>query len=571
MKLRLLVVFLILSGFVRAQPTPGSDTLRILPDTFQNRMPLGPWLGLVHDPTRGMTLADARGQAALAFPDSSFLFPARSAIWFRFFLQNTSTVDSLRFCVGLVLYGMNRFEGQVVTPVGVSPLERAGVHVNYGDLSVPKDRRYLRMSVPPGATAEVWLYAEQFFSSFFPAKQVEIMPEASSEELRRDFLVNYRGEHMIMVMYLGIFGLMASVFGLFWLINRNERAYYWYALYALGTLLYYLRLFENRPSQNLFFTYRMEWYLGLEVTTSYLIYIAYIQFLRTFLNLRERAPRFDRRLREIGWFFAGWLVVDLLLIEAIWGQELSYSAFMLVRGVFFAVSFLAMAQLFRLIRYRPAFWVMLGSALLVVNGLLTLLAQWRGWPDENIWHGLLRRVTTGAGAFPFLNTKSAIVLEMLCFAVAFAAKYRLDREAILHKTSQVEAEKTALKQKLIVKATVETTDPFLLRLRSLAEEHLHDPRFDATALARLQGASLKILNARLLKIADTTAASFLRRLRLEKAAELLRTHPSLNITEIADRAGFSGGDVFSNVFRKYFGESPMEWRKKNGGFGQAGG
>jgi AraC-like DNA-binding protein len=57
-----------------------------------------------------------------------------------------------------------------------------------------------------------------------------------------------------------------------------------------------------------------------------------------------------------------------------------------------------------------------------------------------------------------------------------------------------------------------------------------------------------------------TPHSYLVRLRLEKATELLR-NTRRSITEIAFATGFGSGQHFSRVFRKYRGETPNECRE----------
>jgi len=57
--------------------------------------------------------------------------------------------------------------------------------------------------------------------------------------------------------------------------------------------------------------------------------------------------------------------------------------------------------------------------------------------------------------------------------------------------------------------------------------------------------------------------TFIRRLRLEKSATLLRIEPQKTITEIALDSGFNDLAVFSRSFRDYFGSSPSQWRKKS--------
>jgi AraC family transcriptional regulator len=55
-------------------------------------------------------------------------------------------------------------------------------------------------------------------------------------------------------------------------------------------------------------------------------------------------------------------------------------------------------------------------------------------------------------------------------------------------------------------------------------------------------------------------AEFIRRLRLEKAAGLLRGASGLTVTDIALSCGFSTPALFSRLFRERFGTSPSGWR-----------
>ena len=57
-----------------------------------------------------------------------------------------------------------------------------------------------------------------------------------------------------------------------------------------------------------------------------------------------------------------------------------------------------------------------------------------------------------------------------------------------------------------------------------------------------------------------TPFEFIKRVRLEKAASLLRIHPQQTITEIALECGFNNLEVFSRNFTNYFSKTPTQWR-----------
>ncbi len=62
-----------------------------------------------------------------------------------------------------------------------------------------------------------------------------------------------------------------------------------------------------------------------------------------------------------------------------------------------------------------------------------------------------------------------------------------------------------------------------------------------------------------------TIGEFTRRLRLERAAGYLYSHPDADITGIAYRYNFSSSQNFAKAFRKQFGMSPTEFRNSKTG------
>lgn len=60
-----------------------------------------------------------------------------------------------------------------------------------------------------------------------------------------------------------------------------------------------------------------------------------------------------------------------------------------------------------------------------------------------------------------------------------------------------------------------------------------------------------------------TPIAFTQRLRIEKAAQLLRNNQALSVSEIAFMCGFSSLSLFSRTFRKTFGVTSREFRKED--------
>lgn len=55
-------------------------------------------------------------------------------------------------------------------------------------------------------------------------------------------------------------------------------------------------------------------------------------------------------------------------------------------------------------------------------------------------------------------------------------------------------------------------------------------------------------------------SKYILRLRMERAALLLRTHPAAKISEIAEETGYVSARHFDTAFKKYYGITPNEYR-----------
>jgi signal transduction histidine kinase/ligand-binding sensor domain-containing protein/DNA-binding response OmpR family regulator len=95
------------------------------------------------------------------------------------------------------------------------------------------------------------------------------------------------------------------------------------------------------------------------------------------------------------------------------------------------------------------------------------------------------------------------------------------------------------------------------RLRAAVEAHLTDPAFNPEALAAAAGLSYKQLYLRLRDELDATPSHFIRTVRVERAADLLREGAG-SVTEVAYSVGFNSLSHFNRCFRDRFGIAPSE-------------
>ena len=92
-------------------------------------------------------------------------------------------------------------------------------------------------------------------------------------------------------------------------------------------------------------------------------------------------------------------------------------------------------------------------------------------------------------------------------------------------------------------------------------EHISEP-LDRETLAAVAGFSIPHFHRVFTAHVGESAISYVRRLRLERAARKLRMG-AVDITEVALAAGYDTHAAFSKAFKQQFGLSPSEFRQLN--------
>ena len=96
------------------------------------------------------------------------------------------------------------------------------------------------------------------------------------------------------------------------------------------------------------------------------------------------------------------------------------------------------------------------------------------------------------------------------------------------------------------------------RIMKSINAHLSDSDYNVDTLCDEVGISRAHLHRKMKDMTGIPVSEFIRNLRLEQAARMLREQ-KLNITQVAYAVGFSNLGYFSTVFRKHFGISPREF------------
>lgn len=92
-------------------------------------------------------------------------------------------------------------------------------------------------------------------------------------------------------------------------------------------------------------------------------------------------------------------------------------------------------------------------------------------------------------------------------------------------------------------------------------QHLREP-VPMSALVRRVGFSRSHLFAIFKSVTGMTPNDYYLRIRIEKAQQLL-ARSDCQVTDVALETGFSSSQYFSSVFRKYTGQTPVEYRNKS--------
>ena len=121
----------------------------------------------------------------------------------------------------------------------------------------------------------------------------------------------------------------------------------------------------------------------------------------------------------------------------------------------------------------------------------------------------------------------------------------------------------ALKQDdKVEKVEVKGYDEELMeRIMKVVNENMGDSDFNVEKMCDEVGVSRTQLHRKLKEMTGVPTSEFLRNIRLNEAARLIRER-KINISQVSYMVGFANNSHFSTAFKKYFGMSPSEYAAK---------
>lgn len=158
-----------------------------------------------------------------------------------------------------------------------------------------------------------------------------------------------------------------------------------------------------------------------------------------------------------------------------------------------------------------------------------------------------------------------IVLGVVLLAAAIVSIVRYSTRKAKHEAARIAAMSQAEIDRLTVLhytgSPVSAEDEaFVLKTVRTIEKNISDESFGVEQLADAVFMSRSNLFIRIKRITGESPLNLLRRIRLEKACELLRTTDK-QVADIAMETGFGSAAYFCTCFKKEMGVTPNNWRK----------
>lgn len=121
----------------------------------------------------------------------------------------------------------------------------------------------------------------------------------------------------------------------------------------------------------------------------------------------------------------------------------------------------------------------------------------------------------------------------------------------------------AQQEKRVENIQIKSNDDDLMdRVMKCINANMSDPNFNIDTLASEVGISRAQLHRRMKEITGISSGKFLRNLRMEQAARLLR-EGKVNISQVAYKVGYADQAHFSTAFKSHFGMTPTEYVEKH--------
>jgi len=102
---------------------------------------------------------------------------------------------------------------------------------------------------------------------------------------------------------------------------------------------------------------------------------------------------------------------------------------------------------------------------------------------------------------------------------------------------------------------------FLQRIMQVMESNMNNPLFGSDQFAKQLGLSQTRLYRKLVALTGYSSNDFIRRMRLQRAADLLEKRVG-NVSDVAYQVGFNSLSYFAKCFKEFYQSSPRDYVKR---------
>jgi AraC-like DNA-binding protein len=334
----------------------------------------------------------------------------------------------------------------------------------------------------------------------------------------------------------------------------RDQATPWYIVYLLAVFVHYFRQHCLDSAIDYQGAYPLNPPLRWDSPFSLLALGCYVMFIDQILDFVQQSPRLHLFFIRLAYFFLGSAIVHILL-QAIgrfdWADEYyQVSRVAVFPGMISSIIFLR--------RRATKFYqrlILWGTVFLVIGFFSAILTY-----VNPVWNDLIPTVIrvfhTPWGDFYLYHMKVGVFLDVLCFSWALT---------LIHKEKIIELEKKFKQENqvkyILVKNDQPIVDGFVLQLDTFLEQNYNNEKLRISDIASHLCLSVSQTNRKIKEHTKQTTEQYLRGFRLQKGFEMLGSMDK-NVTDIAFAVGFNDSAHFASAFKKKFGCSPTEMRKR---------
>lgn len=106
-----------------------------------------------------------------------------------------------------------------------------------------------------------------------------------------------------------------------------------------------------------------------------------------------------------------------------------------------------------------------------------------------------------------------------------------------------------------------TDEEWLALAKDMLDKHIEDIDFNIIAFAHLMGMGKTSFGKKMKRLTGLTPNNYVISYKLNKAVEIMRENPHVNINEISYMLNFSSPSYFTKQFKEHFGQTPTAFRQ----------